>query len=271
VLLVDLARWRDAAGDRAAARLDARSAAALLRDLDVVTAPADQALLERLALDEGAVTEVARAAGPVPEPRLPVVGDVVEVTGDGRGWTISQGGTRARLGDSKGLRYLALLVSQPGVEHHALDLVDRVEGVAASGGVDRRRLGDAGEQLDGQARAAYRLRVEELRADIDEALAIGRLESAEALQVELDALVAELSRAFGLGGRDRRAASAVERARLNVTRAVRTAIRRVADVLPEAGGALDRTVRTGTYCCYRPADGEPRWVVTLPGRSFSAD
>jgi hypothetical protein len=38
-----------------------------------------------------------------------------------------------------------------------------------------------------------------------------------------DFLVAELARAVGLGGRDRRAASHAERARLNATRAIRAA------------------------------------------------
>ena len=86
-------------------------------------------------------------------------------------------------------------------------------------------------------------------------------EHAEAIQEELDQLVAQLAAAFGLGGRDRRAASAAERARLNVTRAVRAAIAKLADALPEGGAALDRHVRTGLYCSYAPVDGDVRWIV----------
>jgi hypothetical protein len=127
--------------------------------------------------------------------------------------------------------------------------------------VDRRALGDAGEVLDTRARTAYRRRIEQLRAEADEALAEGRLEAAEALQEELDQFVAQLAQAFGLGGRERRAASAAERARLNVTRALRAAIARLADALP-AAGVLDRRVRTGVYCAYEPADDdEVRWIV----------
>ena len=44
----------------------------------------------------------------------------------------------------------------PAAERHALDLVDRVEGVAPPGGVDRRALGDAGARPRRRARAAYR-------------------------------------------------------------------------------------------------------------------
>jgi hypothetical protein len=34
------------------------------------------------------------------------------------------------------------------------------------------------------------------------------------------------------------------------------------EVLPDAGAALDRRVRTGLYCIYEPADDDPiRWIV----------
>ena len=154
----------------------------------------------------------------------------------GRWWTVSDGSTSVRLPDTKGLRYVAELVTRPGVEQHALDLVDRVEGVGPDG-VDRRALGDAGEVLDARARTAYRRRIEELRAQADDALAAGQLETAEAVQAELDQLVGQLAQAFGLGGRSRRAASAAERARLNVTRALRAAIARLSEVA--AGGRRD--------------------------------
>jgi hypothetical protein len=179
---------------------------------------------------------------------------------DARWWLVSVGGASVRLPDSKGLRYLAELVASVDVERHALDLVDRIEGVER-GGADRRAIGDAGEVLDARARAAYRAKVEALRADIDDALEAEQLERAETLQVELDLLVAQLAGAFGLGGRDRRAVSIAERARLNVTRALRTAIGRIGEALPDAGAALGRSVHTGMYCVYRPRSGDVRWIV----------
>ena len=75
-------------------------------------------------------------------------------------------------------------------------------------------------------------------------------------------LTTQLAGAFGLGGRERRAGSAAEKARLNVTRAIRTALRTLAEALPTAGAALDRGIRTGRYCIYEPApDDEVRWIV----------
>jgi len=244
-VLTELARHRHAAGDRAGAVLDARAALAVLADLDVVVPPDDRELLAALA-DRSPAAAVPPAS--------------VLVERDG--WfELVHGDDRVRVQATKGLRHLAELVRNPGVERHVLDLVDRVEGAGVAGDVDRRRLGDAGAVLDGAARDAYRRRIEQLRAEAEDALAIGDLEGAEAHQGEIDLLVSELARAFGLGGRERRASSTVEKARLNVTRAIRTAVRRVEEVLPEAGAALDRDIRTGTWCAYEPSPGGHRWIV----------
>ena len=80
-------------------------------------------------------------------------------------------------------------------------------------------LGDAGPLLDARAKEAYRRRLAEIEDDIGEARAMGDGERAAQADVERDLLIRELSRAVGLGGRDRRAASASERARASVTRA----------------------------------------------------
>jgi tetratricopeptide (TPR) repeat protein len=247
-LLVDLARLRDQVGDAAGARLDAAAALGILAGLDVVLPAEDHALLARLY--GGGGSAAART---------------VTLAAEGKWWVVADDGTSVRLRDSKGLRYLAELVGQPNVERHALDLVDRIEGVDVdeAGAVDRRALGNAGDLLDAQARATYRRRIEQLRAEADDAIAEGRLDAAEALQEELDQLVRQLAQAFGLGGRSRQAASAAERARLNVTRALRSAIARVAEAMPDAGAALDRQVRTGLYCVYEPAD-DPIRVVFSP-------
>ena len=112
--------------------------------------------------------------------------------------------------------------------------------------------GDAGELLDAQAKEAYRRRLAEIDEDIAEARAVGDVQRAAQSDTERDFLVHELARAFGLGGRGRRAASSSERARASVTRAIRHAMARLAEHHPGFGEHLDRTVRTGTYCAYAP-------------------
>ena len=54
----------------------------------------------------------------------------------------------------------------------------------------------------------------------------------------------------------RKAAATTERARLNVTRALRTSIARIGELAPQIGGHLDRAVRTGVYCTYSPAPSD---------------
>src|SRR5260370_2633708 len=78
-------------------------------------------------------------------------------------------------------------------------------------------MGDAGEMLDAQAKAAYKRRTAELREQLEEARELNRLELADRLEDEIEALGRELSRAVGLGGRDRRAAPAPPRPPANVT------------------------------------------------------
>ncbi|HUS61250.1 MAG TPA: hypothetical protein VMY34_03570, partial [Acidimicrobiales bacterium] len=227
-------------------------AVAALEGLDVVVPANDLALLERVVSWPGNKSPSGQTVLALPTALLaPYV----------RGWMVTCGDLRVQLAASKGLSYLSELVRNPGVERHALDLVDRVEGVSVDG-PDRRGLGDAGALLDTSARTAYRHRIEALRSEIDEAFALGAETRAEDLQAELDGVVAELARAFGIGGQERRASSAAERARLNVTRALRTAVARVCDALPEAGAALDRSLRTGLYCVYDPKPDSPvHWIV----------
>ena len=165
--------------------------------------------------------------------------------------SIGYRGSQVRLRNSKGLRYLSALLAQPGIEQHVFDLVGLVD-APGEPGLDRHALGDAGPMLDAQAKAAYQRRLGQLRGEIEEAEDSGDQARAVRAQAEIDALVNELARAVGLGGRDRRAASTAEKARLNVTRALRSAITHISRAHPELGRHLDHCVRTGLFCCYDP-------------------
>ena len=188
---------------------------------------------------------------------LPVA-DLNLIRREGDYWSVVFAGRTVRVRDLKGVRYLARLLAAPGREFHVLDLVAAESGHVAA--VERGRVtglshtgpGDAGELLDARAKDAYRRRLAEIEDDIDQARAFGDTERAAQAEMERDFLTRELARAVGLGGRDRRAASNSERARVSVTRAVRQAILRLGAHHPELGEHLDRTIRTGTYCAYTP-------------------
>jgi tetratricopeptide (TPR) repeat protein len=172
---------------------------------------------------------------------------------DGQDWLLTAGAERARLRDSRGLHYLRALLAAPGSEIAALDLV--------AGGAGLR--GTAPEPvLDAAARAAYRRRLTELAAELAAADRGGDAARAGRAEREREAVLDELSRAAGLGGRARRVSAEDERARVNVTRTLRAALDRITAAAPSAGAHLAASVRTGRACRYQPAPGGPaRWRV----------
>jgi hypothetical protein len=176
---------------------------------------------------------------------VPAVG-FLSLTQDGEAWTCVCEGDTFRLKDTKGVRMLATLLAEPGREFHVLDLTD----TRRSG--ESMDSGDAGEMLDATARAQYQRRVEELRGELEEAEAWNDPSRAERAREELDRIATELSRAFGLGGRERRSGSAAERARVNVQRRLRDAVKRIEQHSPAAAKHLSWALKTGTYCIYDP-------------------
>ncbi len=189
---------------------------------------------------------------------------------DGEFWTIAFGREFLRLKDAKGLVYLQTLIRHAGTEMHVLDLVREAEPTSAAisigetvqVGLRAADLGDAGVVLDAEARAAYKRRLVDLRSELEEAQDFNDRERAERAEREIDFLTAELSRAVGLGGRERRAASVAERARVNVSRTVGTVMKKIAVACPLLGQHLSATVRTGVFCSYTPDPRLPlRWEM----------
>jgi tetratricopeptide (TPR) repeat protein len=186
---------------------------------------------------------------------------------EGDYWTMSFEGRTFNIRDLKGLRYLVRLLAEPGRDIHVLRLVmEETSGNPDTDnpGLDPVRLPrgtlEPGPLLDSRAREAYRRRLADIDEDLEDADAKGDLERAAQARAERDWLARELSRAVGLGGRDRRTGSASERARASVTRALRQTIRRIQEHHPALGLHLERAVRTGTYCEYRP-DREIDWTL----------
>jgi len=194
-------------------------------------------------------------------------------------WTIVYAGETLQLRDFKGLNYISQLLRNPGQEFHAASLVTGVD--AANGPEDseaRVELGlmtqeqlaernlragapeDAGEMLDAQAKAAYGHRLKQLREELEEAKEFRNPERIAKAEDEIDAISRELSRGIGRGGRHRRAGSASERARLSVTSAIKSAIERIAEKHSRLAAHLSASIRTGTFCCYRPdRQNDPAW------------
>ena len=186
---------------------------------------------------------------------------------EGESWDIAYDGQSLRLRDVKGLRYIAFLLAAPGREVHVLELVAAVDGApqadATAGDGLQAVSGTAFDPLlDPQAKAEYRGRLEDLRAEYDEARGFGDDERAARIEQEIDALVEGLARAAGLGGRDRQMASPAERARVNVTKAIRTAIKLAGRESPTLEEHLTASIHTGRFCSYAPPGAAPpRWHI----------
>ncbi len=199
-------------------------------------------------------------------PAAPAVladGDVAaSLCREGDVWAFGFEGRSVRVRDGRGVRHLAVLLANPGVEVHALELASpqgSVESGAAGRGDASLRVSadDAGPALDAEAKEAYRRRVEELRDEIEEAESFNDPERAAHAREEMEFLAGELTAAVGLGGRDRKTASSAERARVSVTKAIRALIKRIGDHDAALGRELEATVRTGTFCAYEPDPRRP--------------
>lgn len=167
---------------------------------------------------------------------------------EGEFWTIAWNGTTFRVRDVKGLGYIAVLLQSPGREAHVLEL-------AGAGMGDR---SDGGAVLDGQAKAEYGRRLGELEEELEQARAWSDTERAARLEEESELLTQELAQTIGLRGRTRKFSSPAERARISVTKAIRTAIRLIEAQSPELAAHLDASIQTGRFCSYAPPGAAPR-------------
>jgi tetratricopeptide (TPR) repeat protein len=171
---------------------------------------------------------------------------------EGELWTLSYEGRQTHLRDAVGIGLLARLLREPNREFHVLDL-------STPRGRTPHPVADAGPVLDERAKTQYRQRLRDLAEEIEEAEAWGDVERATRARREVDLLTEQLVRAVGLGGRDRKTGSDAERARANVTKALRTAIKRIGEQEADLGAHLAVGVRTGTFCAYSP---DPASAIT---------
>ncbi len=123
---------------------------------------------------------------------------------EGDYWTVAYGDVVARVQDLKGLHYLARLLRAPGQEFHVLDLIGQGPGSEGTGKRDRPADGPL-PLLDAEAKAAYRRRLGDLRAELAEAERCHDLGREEQARDEIEVLTQQLAGAMGLGGRGRRA------------------------------------------------------------------
>ena len=169
---------------------------------------------------------------------------------DGAIWQVIAYGRSVEVPDSTGMRYLSMLLENPGREIPAAELAGSA------------RIGDAPREpiLDRAARSAYQRRAQQLRDERDDAEAAGDLGRVARAEHEMDWLVQELRRVTGLTGAPRQFANAEERARTSVQKALRRALESIRKEDADLAQFLQTDIITGSRCCYRPRSTrtEPR-------------
>ncbi|MGQ0831337.1 MAG: ATP-binding protein [Microthrixaceae bacterium] len=265
---VDAARAAAAGGGRAMEALtDLDGAWALSRSDDErdraaaieLAARAEVAFREVGLLGPAAEAAALAAPAPDPAPLAQPAGEhrpnQVSLIREGDAWAWTWQGRTVRVRHAKGVADLALLLQRAGREVHVREL----EGVPAVVLVPQSRQ----VALDATAVRQYRQRLVDLEEDLDEADRRGDAGRAAALAAERDALVDELTKAFGVGGRARRVGSDPdERLRKAVSARVRASIDRLEALDPALGRHLRAAVRTGFWCSYQP-EHPVTWTVSL--------
>jgi hypothetical protein len=165
---------------------------------------------------------------------------------EGEYWTIVHGGVLLHLKDAKGFRYIARLLNEPQREFHVTELVawENAPRLPMSEG--------CAPLLDARAKESYRRRLEDLVEEIREARAFNDIGRAAKGEVEVAFLSRELARAVGLGGRSRTFPGAAEQTRINATKRIKMAIRKIGAHHAALGRYLAVTIKTGAFCAYLP-------------------
>jgi hypothetical protein len=184
---------------------------------------------------------------------------------EGEYWTIVFEQKTIRLRNSLGVRCIARLLENPERQLLALDLLAFVrggfdlEGSAGNqdvNGLIQLRPSDLGPHLDQTAKSAYRERLMDLRHELEDAKQFNDMGRVSMIEEEISAIARELASAVGLGKRDRRMGSDVERARVSATNAIRGVLRKMSPQHPSLARYLTTTIRTGSFCGYFP---DPRF------------
>jgi hypothetical protein len=145
---------------------------------------------------------------------------------EGAFWSISFEGKTIRLKDGKGPLYLSYLLSQPGHDFPAVELLKAVSGAA-----EVTVRSSAGTAIDEQARVQYKARALEIQDELLEARKLN-------------------------GGRRRLVGDTSEKARKSVSAAVSRTVRQAGAANSSLGEHLQKHVSSGAALSYQ-SDGTP--------------
>lgn len=173
---------------------------------------------------------------------------------EGATWRLIFEGKETTVPDSKGIRYLAKLLANPGKSFTALEL-------AHPEAAQKRFAQSDLEATDAHSLRKYKDHLQRIEEDLEEARAYEREDETYRLEEEKDALLKHLAGVAATGGKPRLAGEK-ERAR----KAVSNALNRVLRCLPEElGSILNKVISMGSSFSVAQIDGVT-WKVSLDSR-----
>lgn len=161
-------------------------------------------------------------------------------------WEVDFAGRHVQIPHTRGLTDVAFLLARPDQSVSVLELIgDSGPAAEAVRGAPA---------FDERARREIRDRLRDLDRDVEDAEANHDLDRASAAREQRQLLAEAVARDLGLGGKARLVGDPVERARKTVSTRIRRTITTVGRSHPELGRHLDRSIDTGAWCAYRPAE-----------------
>ena len=198
---------------------------------------------------------------------------------DGEYWRITYGGQTTSVRNTMGMRYITFLIGRQGKEVLVSDLyyainppesgiVDRVysdmsETRRGEEGLSLGDLGDAGDILTPEGKKRLKAAVRRIQDGIDDAVERGDEEKQAKLEAQQEQILSHIAAGSGLGGKSRKASSAIEKVRTSVTKRIKADIKKITETNPDLGRHLDQAIRTGTSCQYAPHPAVD-WHLELP-------
>lgn len=183
---------------------------------------------------------------------------------DGAAWTMSYAGETIHLPDTKGFRYISLLLAEAGRQWSVEALLAAagngaaatVESVSVAQGANLRVGnswgGHAGPVIDEQAKRQYRARLQKIEEEMEDAGFLHDDDRLAGLAKEKEVLQREILAAVGSQGKTRMGANEAEKASDAVSKAIRRATDLIGAEHPRLARHLRDAIKRGYSLSYEP-------------------
>jgi hypothetical protein len=192
-------------------------------------------------------------------------------------WDTKYADKAIHLPDSKGLQYIAYLLSRRGSKIFVSTLCQDLNTKGASTtenydhqskeillqqGLNIADFGDAGDVIDEKAKDQYRAKWKKLKEQQEVAEGYGHIEEVVEIKEEMETLGKYISKDLGLRGRPRKALDITEKMRKAVSNAIDRAINKIKEEHESLSTHLIKSIKKGKYISYQP-EKPTFWDITL--------